>query len=233
MSSHAGPAGSWASWHISSTIVPSGASIVKCGQPTTCSASSNVAANALAVAGRGAAARSPVAVRRVATGSRSIWNEPGMRKSNQSAGSRSHSTRPDSASRAAGTSLSRSERDLPQPQRALGRGRPDPSSRCPGSRCTPERLVGRAAEHGRRDPVVVAAEIRACPSRTDAAARRTPPGARAGTTACTGRADGPGRAGTATNGSETTRCVRRPACSIEARNIKPGLPAGHVPSPMP
>ena len=34
LSSHAGPAGSCDSWHISSTIVPAGASMVKCGQPT-------------------------------------------------------------------------------------------------------------------------------------------------------------------------------------------------------
>ena len=40
--SSGGPPGAWASWTSSSTIVPAGASMVKHGQPTTCSSNSKV-----------------------------------------------------------------------------------------------------------------------------------------------------------------------------------------------
>ena len=86
--------------------MPAGASMRNLGKPTICSSNSNVAStprSGVAVAG---SSHTP-SPRAAATDCVPISNEPGMRTSNQSAGSRVHFTRPECARLRAARTVSR------------------------------------------------------------------------------------------------------------------------------
>ena len=159
-----------------STIVPAGASIVKQGQPTTCSGNSNVAqtpSRSLALPAK--SSRPPAAA--WATGWRTMRYELGMRKSNQSAGSRSQSIRPDSASRRGETIVSFIA--------GICRLRKAQMARIgiihrvvAGIVAARGRLVGAAKQDHRRDPRVVELGVGTVPAVGVQFGRRTPLAAR-------------------------------------------------------
>ena len=105
MSSQAGPAASCDSWKIISTTVPAEASTVTYGKPTICSGSSNVRKAPSPAFGSTAHAPAPHGVAALPAASS---NEPGMRYSNQSRGSRFQTSRPERTIRSNGRSASRS-----------------------------------------------------------------------------------------------------------------------------
>ena len=208
----AGPAGSCASWHISSTIVPSGASIVKCGQPTICSANSkvtNMPCRGSAVAGNCQACspcrrghRLPLDAEAVrACGTRT--NRPGRGANGR--GPRRPAARPAlrfpaaaGSAASAGSFCSGSARSSSVAARR---------SRCTRAACRPGNRSTTAGVH-----CAVGLERRPYPSRTGAAGRRTPPASERRYQ----RLNWPGRCArsiiTCHDGSETIRSRRPSAC---------------------
>ena len=163
VSSHAGPAGSCASWHISSTIVPSGASIVKCGQPTICSWNSKVT-NCPCGCGLPAGNRQAASPAGAATGSRRMRKRVGHAELEPIG----RIAEPIDAARLGqphGRHLALAQRrDLPHPQRASFRVGTfqQVAARVVAAR---GRLVGRAVQHHGRRPPPVGLERRRVPAR--------------------------------------------------------------------